>query len=54
MIDGMLAFATKFLAVARGHHFEVEKIYRGYVDFSKHKTITSEIISDIKTNFPIN
>ncbi len=54
MIDSLLAFAAKFLAVARGHHFEVEKIYRNYVDFSKHKTVTSEIISDIKTNFPID
>ena len=54
MIDGMLAFAAKFLAAARGCHFEIEKLYHDYVDFSKHKTVTSEIISDIKTNFPID
>ncbi len=53
MIDGMLAFAAKYLGIARSHHFEVEKIFRGYVDFSQHKSVTSNIISDIKTNFPI-
>ena len=53
MIENLLFFAGKYLCIARSKHIELENIYSDYIDFSFHKTITSEIISDIKSNFSV-
>ena len=53
VIDSLIGYAGKCLKKAKEEHFEVERIYSEFVDFEKINTKTSEVIDDIKTNFPI-